>query len=208
MTKELYTIGHSTHSTEKFVELLTQHSITAVCDVRSHPYSKFNPQFNRESLQKELKEYAITYVFLGEELGARSSDPNCYINGRVQYHALAQSDLFQQGLTRLRKGMETYRIALMCAEKDPITCHRTILICRQLRADNIDIKHILEDGSIENNARSEERLLQVLKLPPGDLFTTVEEYIERAYDLQGEKIAYSATRGSSSSDLDEEVDNE
>lgn len=208
MTLELYTIGHSTHPIEKFIELLTQHSITAVCDVRSHPYSKFNPQFNRESLQKELREHGIVYVFLGEELGARSSDPNCYINGKVHYPSLAQSDLFHQGLSRLRKGMESYRVALMCAEKDPITCHRTILICRHLRADNIDIQHILEDGSIEKNSDSEERLLQVLKLPQGDLFTSVQEYIERAYDLQGEKIAYSAHRDGSNSGIDTEEENE
>src|SRR3989304_3669807 len=82
---ELYTIGHSTHSIEEFVKLLTMHSITAVCDVRSTPYSQFTPQFNRELLQKELKIHNISYVFLGEELGARSDNPSCYVNGKVQY---------------------------------------------------------------------------------------------------------------------------
>lgn len=90
----------------------------------------------------------------------------------------------------------------MCAEKDPITCHRTILICRQFRADNIDIKHILEDGSIENNIDSEKRLLQILKLPLRDLFTSTEEFIERAYDIQGERIAYTANRDSSNLEVE------
>jgi len=139
----LYTIGHSTHSTEKFVELLSEHSITAVCDVRSSPYSKYNPQFNRETIQKDLKGYGISYVFLGKELGPRSDDPSCYKEGKVQYHKLAEADSFRHGLERIKKGMQSYRIALMCSEKDPVTCHRTILICRHLRPDEIEIRHIL-----------------------------------------------------------------
>ena len=130
---ELYTIGHSNHSTEKFIELLLKHEITAVCDVRSQPYSKFNPQFNRENIQKELKQSNIAYVFLGRELGPRSDDPACYIDGKVQYHLLAATDLFQQGLKRLLKGILSHRIAMMCAEKDPVMCHRMILVCRYLR---------------------------------------------------------------------------
>lgn len=194
MTGELYTIGHSNHPLERFIELLQRHHITAIGDVRSQPYSRFNPQFNRETLQKELQQHKIAYVYLGKELGARSDDPGCYVGGKVQYSRLAQTDLFQQGLDRLRKGMETYRIALMCAEKDPLMCHRTILICRHLRADDIALKHILEDGQLEDNRESEERLLEVLKLPQRDLFTTTEEFIELAYDIQSEKIAYAADR--------------
>jgi len=187
---EIYTIGHSTHTIDKFIELLLMHEISAVCDVRSHPYSRFNPQFNHEVLQEELKRNDITYVYLGKELGPRSDDPSCYVNGKVRYDRLAKTGLFQEGLGRLRQGMESYRIALMCAEKDPIMCHRTILVCRHLRADNIKIRHILEDGSIEENPESMTRLRRVLKLQEADLFTMPEEMIERAYDIQGEKIAY------------------
>ena len=140
---ELYTIGHSTHSIEEFIKLLAMHSITAVCDVRSTPYSQFTPQFNRELLQQELKKHNISYVFLGEELGARSDNPNCYVNGKVQYGCLAQEPRFYQGINRLVEGLTNYRITLMCAEKDPIACHRTILVCRKLRSRDIEIKHIL-----------------------------------------------------------------
>lgn len=96
---ELYTIGHSTHSIEEFVRRLTMHSITAVCDVRSMPYSQFTPQFNRELLQKELKMHNIAYVFLGDELGARSDNPDCYVNGKVQYGCLLRRPDFIRGLT-------------------------------------------------------------------------------------------------------------
>jgi uncharacterized protein (DUF488 family) len=188
--KELFTIGHSNHSSDQFIELLKQHGITAICDVRSHPYSRHNPQFNRENIQQELKRHDISYVFLGKELGPRSDDPGCYRNGKVQYQLLAQTRIFRQGLERLRKGMHAYRIALLCAEKDPIMCHRTILVCRHLKSEDVEIKHILEDGAIETIADSEKRLMRLLNIPQLQLFENTEELIERAYDIQSENIAY------------------
>jgi uncharacterized protein (DUF488 family) len=187
---ELFTIGHSVHPIERFIELLTMHGITALCDVRSSPYSRFTPQFNREVLKDELARHHIAYIYLGSELGPRSSDQNCYKNGKVQYNLLARTDLFQQGLSRLRKGMASYRIALMCAEKDPIVCHRMILICRYLRDADIRIGHILEDGAIENNSDAEAMLMELVKISPDDLFSTTAEQVMKAYDLQGERIAY------------------
>lgn len=187
---ELFTIGHSVHTVECFMELLKEHKINALCDVRSSPYSRFTPQFNRESLKENMAKHRILYLYLGGELGPRSTDPSCYENGKVQYKRLAEKDIFQQGLSRLRKGMATYRIALLCAEKDPLTCHRMILICRHLRGNDILIRHILEDGSLEDNRATEARLMKLLKIDPADLFSTEEEQIQRAYDLQGEKIAY------------------
>ncbi|HDZ91544.1 MAG: DUF488 domain-containing protein [Deltaproteobacteria bacterium] len=187
---ELYTIGHSTHSLDSFIELLSMHGITAVCDVRSAPYSRFNPQFNRETLQEELKKNRIAYVFLGRELGPRSDDPACYVENKVDYNLLSRTGLFQEGLKRVRQGMGAYRIALMCAEKDPIICHRTILVCRHLRARGVRIRHILEDGAIEENDQAIGRLLRILKLPERDLFHSPMEMIEQAYDQQARKIAH------------------
>lgn len=187
---ELFTIGHSVHPIERFIELLNTHGITALCDVRSSPYSRFTPQFNREALKDELAKQHIVYIYLGSELGPRSSDQNCYRNGKVQYDLLAKTDLFQQGLSRLRKGIKSYRVALMCAEKDPIICHRMILICRYLSEGGIRIAHILDDGSIENNSDAEARLMKLLKISPDDLFSTTEDQVMKAYDLQGERIAY------------------
>ena len=101
---ELFTIGHSVHPVEHFVELLKRHGITALCDVRSSPYSRFTPQFNRESLKEEVARHHIAYLYLGAELGPRSADPTCYENGKVQYNRLAAKEIFQQGLGRLAEG--------------------------------------------------------------------------------------------------------
>lgn len=188
--KELFTIGHSIHTVEKFIQLLAGHHINALCDVRSSPYSRFAPQFNRESLKADIVKRGISYIYLGAELGARSMDPACYENGKVQFKRLAEKESFQRGLDRLRKGMASHRVALMCAEKDPSTCHRMLLICRNLRGHDVFIRHILEDGSLETNAQTERRLMKGFGIEPGDLFSSEEEQIQRAYDRQAEKIAY------------------
>ena len=193
--KELFTIGHSVHTVEEFIELLKRHAIKALCDIRSSPYSRYAPQFNRESLKEDVLKHGIAYIYLGGELGPRSSDPSCYENGKVQYKRLAEKEIFQQGLNRLRKGMETHRIALMCAEKDPLTCHRMLLVCRNLRGEDIRIRHILEDGSLEDNLDVEQRLMRLLKIDPADLFSSEEEQIRRAYDLQADKVAYILEEG-------------
>jgi len=192
---ELFTIGHSVHSMERFIDLLKMHAISAICDVRSSPWSRYTPHFNRELLKDALARQRISYIYLGTELGPRSDDPTCYERGKVQYKRLADREIFQQGLARLRKGMETHRIALLCAEKDPVTCHRMLLVCRYLRADDLVIRHILEDGAIEDNGDSEARLMRLLKIDPADLFSTRAEQIEWAYDLQSEKVAYTLEEG-------------
>lgn len=189
MHRTLFTIGHSTHSEEHFIALLKKHDVRAICDVRSIPYSQHNPQFNRESLKERLRAAGMSYVFLGRELGARSENPACYIDGKVQYHCLADEPIFQEGLRRLRKGMEDFRVALMCAERDPLTCHRTILICRELRTSELSIEHILADGSIETNGAAERRLMSLLGIEP-DMLHDELACIELAYDKQASNIAY------------------
>ena len=197
MAEVVYTIGHSTHSMEKVIELLTAHGVTAVADVRSHPYSRFNPQFNRESLRADLKTAGISYAFLGRELGARSEDRTCYVDGTVQYDLLARTDLFQEGLTRVGEGARSHRIALMCAEKDPLTCHRAILVCRHLSTRGITAQHILEDGRLESHDEALTRLLAELGLAERDLFRRRDDLIVEAYDRRGEQIAYTEKEPSS-----------
>lgn len=187
----VYTIGHSNHLVEKFLELLSAHNVNAVADVRSHPYSRFNPQFNREKLRTALRTAGVAYAFLGRELGARSEDPNCYINGKVQYDLLARTLLFKEGLSRLALGADSHRIALMCAEKDPLTCHRAILVCRHLVAQGIGAQHILEDGRVESHDAALSRLFAELGLDENDLFRSRDEVMLEAYDRRGEQIAYS-----------------
>jgi uncharacterized protein (DUF488 family) len=187
----IHTVGHSNHPIERFLGLLRPHGITAVADVRSTPYSRFNPQFRREKLQAALAEVGIQYVFLGEELGARSQDPACYdAEGRVSYERLAKTDLFRKGIERLKTGMVEHRISLMCAEREPLECHRTILVSRELVRDAVAVTHILGDGSLETHEQAMQRLAASLGLPDTDLFTNPAERVERAYALQAARIAY------------------
>jgi uncharacterized protein (DUF488 family) len=190
MTDAIYTVGHSTHSIQRFIELLEGQSIMAVCDVRSRPYSRVNPQFSRESLKQALQASNIKYVFLGEELGARSEDRSCYQNGQVQFDILSQTALFNQGIERVKTGAHSYRVALMCAEKEPLECHRTILVARRLADEGINVRHILGDGHVEEHERTIERLLLKLRMPKEDMFRSHDAVIEEAFKLQGNEIAY------------------
>lgn len=193
MTGTIYTIGHSNHTLERFIALLKQHGINALGDVRSEPYSRVNPQFNRDTLKAALWKNGITYIFLGKELGARSEDPSCYVQGKVQYDCLAQSALFRKGIDSVLERMQGCRLAIMCAEKDPLDCHRTILVARHLDSLGIAIEHILPDGSLETHRQAVVRLLRQLKIPEcDDLFRTREAIIDDAYKTQGERIAYTA----------------
>ena len=193
MGQVLYTIGHSTRSLSTFLDLLIAHRVSAICDVRSQPYSRRNPQFNRESLRDDLARLNIAYVFLGEELGARSSDPTCYENGKVQYARLATTDTFVRGIERLTKRIRHYQVALLCAEKDPLFCHRAILVCRNLRAHDLSILHILDKEQVETHEASEIRLMKLLGMYHDDLFQRSNELLEKAYELQGQRIAYSTS---------------
>ena len=156
---KLYTVGHSTQELDAFIGLLKQHAIEAVADVRSGPYSQRFPWFNRERLMESLKQSGIQYVFLGEELGARRDEPCCYVGDRADYELIAECELFQKGLERVRQGLEQMRVALMCAEKDPMDCHRTILVARHAQKFT-EVEHILNDGSIETHGELEARLLK------------------------------------------------
>jgi uncharacterized protein (DUF488 family) len=109
----IFTVGHSNHPLEHLIGLLRRHGVTALADVRSTPYSRTNPQFNREHLSEALKAAGIVYVFLGKELGARSEDPACYENGKVLYDRLARTDLFRSGIERVLEGAGKFRLVLI-----------------------------------------------------------------------------------------------
>lgn len=186
----VFTVGHSTQSLEAFVTLLQRHGVTALADVRSAPFSRLNPQFNKAALERDLKSCDIKYVFLGRELGARSDDRSCYENGRVRFALLARTERFRQGIERVRRGSLEHTIALMCAEKEPLECHRALLVARALDEQSISVAHILGDGRLESHRDAMERLLDVAGLPHEDLFHSREELINEALARQEEKVAY------------------
>ena len=191
----LFTIGHSNHELSALLELLRRPGVQAVADVRSQPYSGRLPHFNQPVLEKACEENGLQYVFLGRELGARREEPCCYVDGQARYELVAKTAAFAEGLQRVLKGLAKYRVALLCAEKDPLTCHRTILVCRHLRGQGFPIQHIHADGSLESHEAAEERLLRLAGLGQPSLFATRSEQIEQAYEWQGARIAY---RGHSS----------
>ncbi len=194
MTKNpILTIGHSNHSLDKFLALLARHRINAVADVRSAPYSRFNPHFNRPALAGALKSRGIAYAYLGRELGGRSDDPACYQGGRIRYERVARTGKFQKAIARVMAGAGEHRIALMCAEKEPLDCHRTLLVARALDERGVAIEHILAEGGLESYAEALDRLMEKHDLVDSnsDMFApSREESVNRAMALQAERVAF------------------
>lgn len=186
----IHTVGHSTHTIEKFLDLLSRNHITALADVRSSPFSRYNPQYNKDILSIELKKHGVAYVFVGKELGARSDDPSCYEGGRVCYDRLAETSIFKKGIERVLSGAQKYRIALMCAEKEPLDCHRTLLVSRALEQRGVSIVHILPNGRTETQTQTMSRLLKLVGLPQADMFRSDDELVAMACNLREKKIAY------------------
>ena len=203
MSTKLFTIGHSNHSIEKFIKLLEKHQINASADVRSSPYSRYLSHFNQAELKFYLKKFQISYVFLGKELGARPETEECYIDNKAIYEKIAAQKVFSDGIERVIKGTQKYNIALMCAEKDPITCHRAVLLCQHLKNYNLEINHIHPDSSLESHQQLEDRLLELdgynepkqlnlfeQTLLPENSQSSKSEALKQAYINQGLKIAY------------------
>lgn len=190
----VFTIGHSNHPLDTFMALLQRHRVTALADVRSAPYSRLHSQFSREPLAGSLQREGIEYVHLGQALGGRSDDPACYEDGRVRYDRVAGTATFRHGLDRVVQGAEDHLIALLCAEREPLECHRTLLVARALDERGIEVAHIHADGGLESHAEAMDRLLQLFNLnADGDLFRTAqprEELVAAAIALQAKRVAY------------------
>lgn len=150
MQGHIFTIGHSTHAIDVFLDLLRLHGVNAIVDTRSYPRSKFAPQYECGALRAFLHANEIAYIFLGKELGGRPTDAKFYDHdGRVVYSRLAESTLFQRGLERLQNGMQRFRLALLCSEENPSVCHRRLLIARVLCRSGVAVDHIRGDGTLE-----------------------------------------------------------
>ncbi|MBO9594127.1 MAG: DUF488 domain-containing protein [Niabella sp.] len=152
--KPLYTIGHGTRKVDEFLTLLKTFDIEYLIDVRSQPYSKFNPQFNQNDLKFFLKENGITYVFMGDSIGGRPQDISCYDHeGKVDYEIVKTKNFFLHGIDRLKKAYaKNMNVVIMCSESKPEECHRTKLIGKVLNLDNIVLRHIDEKGKLKDQA--------------------------------------------------------
>ncbi len=189
---QVFTVGHSNHSLEDFIKLLLRHRVDEVVDVRSSPYSRYMPHFNRDVLEEALEQIGISYVFLGGELGGRPADRACYdANGRVRYDLLANTDPFDDGIRQIMRRADDSRLALMCTEKEPLECHRTLLVARGLVEREVDVEHILASGGIERHEDAMDRLMDIFKLPHnGDMFRSRSDVIDEALARQSQKVAY------------------
>jgi uncharacterized protein (DUF488 family) len=201
MNNTIYTFGHSNHSIEEFIKLVKLHNVNCVCDVRSSPFSKFVPHFNKDNFKRELNNVGIQYIEMGKEFGARRIEANLLTNGIVDFDKVAKDKTFQSGIERVMKGLKKdYVMTFICAEKDPIDCHRNILVAKNLQDHGIKVLHILFDGSIEDNSRTEQRLVEKFipieeRLYSNDLFgkiTLIDESnnLAKAYQEANRKIGY------------------
>lgn len=156
----LYTVGHSTHPIDEFVALLQKHGVACLADVRSQPYSRWNPQYNREQLARALKIAGIDYQFLGDTLGGRPDQADLYDPGneRPNYSRQRETPLYHQGLAALEDLGQARATAMMCSEGDPDECHRSLLIVPSLLDDGFDVQHILPDGSLRQAEKHIEQM--------------------------------------------------
>ena len=172
--------------------LLQEHGVDEVVDVRSSPSSRYTAHFNYDVLDRALEKAGIGYVFMGGELGGRPADRSCYdSDGRVLYDRLADTDPFDDGIRRLMRDADERRIVLMCSEKEPLDCHRALLIAKTLTERGVAVEHILSDGSVEDHDEAMNRLMDIFRLPHhGDLFRSRGEVIADALTRQAKRVAY------------------
>ena len=191
--QKVFTIGHSTHHIDYFIELLKTHEVDCIIDVRSQPYSRIAPQFNKEILISDLKDRKILYAHFEKEFGARHTSPALLdADKKVDFDKVRASAEFHQGVERIKKALDLeYTIALMCSEAEPFDCHRFSMVSYQLIRENVEVCHILKDGNLKENSELEKELINkyIKKLDP--LFDTEEQQIEKAYRLRGKDIAFS-----------------
>ena len=201
--KQLYTIGHSTYPAEHLIDLLKCFDVDCILDVRSTPFSRHAPQYNRDEIRATLKQAGIDYHPMGTWFGARQPDLQYYNEeGYLDFEKFRESPLFIKGLESVKRGLEQYNIALMCTEKDPIDCHRAIMVGRGFELDGTDVKHILHDFSCLTQAELNTRLLdryfphrKQISIFDIDSEKTDEEYLTEAYRIRNSEIGYRPNEG-------------
>ena len=175
----IYSIGHGNKKTENFIRELKAFEISYLIDIRSKPYSKWNPEFNKGELENTLKTNGISYVFLGDQLGGLPSDKSCYDSeGKVVYDLIKEKDFFKEGLKRLiRANEKEIKLVIMCSESNPGECHRSKLVGQELLKVGISLNHIVSEKLV----KSQETVMTELTKGLGtvDLFGNVKEFVSR-----------------------------
>jgi len=186
----VFSIGHSTLDYDQFASRLNAEGITAIADVRTSPFSRNFAHFNRDVLKEALARDGIAYVFLGKELGGRPKGQQYYTDGIADYEKMAVSVLFQKGLERVEQGAHKYRIAMMCSERNPLDCHRCLLVGRALADRGVTVSHFLSNGETVAQSDIEEQLLGMAGRQQDDMFASPPERLNEAYRQRARKVAF------------------
>ena len=187
---DLLTIGHSNVVAAHFDALLRDAGVTAVADVRTVPFSRRFPWFSAKTLAQRLHSAGIGYLPCGDALGGRPQDPALYCDGVADYEAMARTDEFRSGLTRVAEEARRHRLCLMCAEREPLDCHRCLLVGRALAERGISIGHILHDGRVEQHRETEDRLLAMtVRGKTADLFHDRGTRLAETYRRRARAVA-------------------
>ena len=197
---EIYTIGHSNYTMERLIDMLEYYNINCVVDIRRTPYSKYNIQFDKEAIRYTLTNAGFVYIYMGKELAAKRIRKNSYNNeGYSNFEEVIKEEEFKRGVERLKNGCEKgYKIILLGAMQEPIRCHRSILVGRELVKNDFDVKHILDDYSIVTQDDIEEMLLNkyfsnrnqiTIEDLTGNSLNN-EEMINEGYKLANREIGY------------------
>jgi uncharacterized protein (DUF488 family) len=190
MSFDVLTIGHSNIPIERFVELLQHAGVNAIVDVRSVPHSRWCPWFSQKQLAPRLAADGMSYAFEGDALGGRPRDEQLYRDGAADYEAMAKQPYYQDGLARVTAQARGSRVCLMCKEREPLDCHRCLLVARSLAEHGLTVGHILHDGTIKPHTDTERRLL-ALAGEAGDLFASgQDERLATAYRRRAQAAAY------------------
>jgi uncharacterized protein (DUF488 family) len=189
---DLFSIGHSNHPIDDFIALVRDAGVTAIADVRSRPGSRRYPWFSAKQLGERLASEGLAYLPMGAALGGRPGDPSLFRDGVADYAAMAATPAFGAGLDQLIDAARRDRVCLMCAEREPLDCHRCLLIAPALAQRGLTVGHILADGTIEPHTATEERLLQIAG-ERADLFSADRTgRLDAAYRRRARSVAFRA----------------
>lgn len=191
----VFTIGHSNLDLDVFLGTLRDQRIELLMDVRSRPQSGRFPQFSQPGFQAAVEAAGIAYLFLGEELGGRPDDPDVYMrDGVVDYRRRRKSYAFRSGIERVLAEAQSRSVALLCAEEDPLECHRFLMICPELVAEGVCPIHIRKGSRLESQEQAENRLLAasgLASMAGNTLFPEARvDALDEAYDSQARKCAF------------------
>lgn len=199
---ELYSIGHSKHEFNKFLKMLKDNNIDYLLDVRSSPFSKYAETYNKDNLKDLLDQNGIVYWHMGGYFGARPEEKELYTQENyLDFEKVRAGKKFQDGVKSVLTGLnEGKNIVLMCTERDPMDCHRAIMVSKGFLDAGVNVKHILPDGSIETQKELENRMLEKYFPYGGQLSfieseTTEQERLEMCYRKRNKEIGYTIAEG-------------